>query len=250
MKFGFLFRIFAHSNVVFMKYFVSVLALVLFVVGCSEPAADQMLLSGEIRGLKKGTIYLQKIQDTVFVSVDSLLVDGNSEFSFSEEITAPEVFYLAMTFRDSSNVVKRVPFFAEQGNMTLHTTLDNYETDVRVTGSVNHTKLDEYTRLMRRFNNQKLELIQEGLTALKDGDDSLATALQNKQQRLLKNTYLATVNFAINQNDYEVAPYIMLTEVYDLNVKYLDTVYTSLTPKIKDSKYGKALESFIEARRN
>jgi len=41
----------------------------------------------------------------------------------------------------------------------------------------------------------------------------------------------------------------MLSEVYDANVKYLDTVYKSLTPKIKDSKYGIALESFIQERK-
>jgi len=34
----------------------------------------------------------------------------------------------------------------------------------------------------------------------------------------------------------------MLAKMYDVNVTYLDTIYKSLTPKIKDSKYGKAEE--------
>ncbi len=41
----------------------------------------------------------------------------------------------------------------------------------------------------------------------------------------------------------------MLSEVSNANIKYLDTVYVNLTPKIKDSKYGKALESFIIERK-
>ena len=65
----------------------------------------------------------------------------------------------------------------------------------------------------------------------------------------LSSKYLATVNFALNNKDKEVAPYLLLTEIYDANIKYLDTVYTSLTPKIKDSKYGTLLESFISERK-
>ncbi len=57
-----------------------------------------------------------------------------------------------------------------------------------------------------------------------------------------------TVNFAMNHQEYELAPYLMLSEIYNSNTKYLDTVYKSLTPKIKDSKYGKALESLIQSR--
>jgi hypothetical protein len=64
----------------------------------------------------------------------------------------------------------------------------------------------------------------------------------------LKLKYLAALNFAKNNNDLEVAPYLMLAKVYDVNVNYLDTIYNSLTPKIKDSKYGKALKSLIKSR--
>ena len=58
-----------------------------------------------------------------------------------------------------------------------------------------------------------------------------------------------TVNFAMNHKEYELAPYLMLSEIYNSNTKYLDTVYKALTPKIKDSKYGKSLESFIKSNK-
>ena len=38
-------------------------------------------------------------------------------------------------------------------------------------------------------------------------------------------------------------------EAYDLNLRFLDTIHSSLSPKIKDSKYGKELESFIKSRK-
>tara|TARA_R110002033_G_scaffold1173_5_gene11021 strand:- start:1167 stop:1322 length:156 start_codon:yes stop_codon:yes gene_type:complete len=47
-----------------------------------------------------------------------------------------------------------------------------------------------------------------------------------------------------------VAPYLALTEIYNAQVKYLDTISNSLTPKVKDSKYGKELQSFIKTIKN
>jgi hypothetical protein len=234
-----------------MKYFLVLFICSFLFVACgNDTTKNEMRLMGEVKGLKKGTLFLQKLDDTTFISLDSMVVDGSPIFSFSEEITAPEVYYLTMTFQDSSNVIKRLPFFAEAGDLSIYSTLENFGRDAVIKGSVNQEKMDQYAALMKRFKNQNLDLIETGLNAMKDGNDSLSAAIRNKQDRLLKSTYLASVNFAMNHSNYEVAPYIMLTEVYDLNTKYLDTVYGSLTPKIKDSKYGKALESFIQDRKN
>ncbi|MEM7087885.1 MAG: DUF4369 domain-containing protein [Bacteroidota bacterium] len=234
-----------------MKHYFSVLALFILLASCGgDPSENSMLLSGEVRGLKKGNLYLQKVTDTAYVTLDSLIVDGTAIFSFSEEVTAPEVFYLTLTFQDSSNVIKRLPFFAEAGSVTVNTTLENYERDAQIVGSVNQEKLNQYKILMKRYNDKNLDLIKKGFDALKENNDSLVAANKLEQDKLLKNRYLAAVNFAINNGAYEVAPYITLNEIFDINTKYLDTIYTSLTPKIKDSKYGKALESFIKERKN
>lgn len=233
-----------------MKYGLVVFSFLLLFSSCeNEIAENEMRLSGEVEGLRKGNLWLQKLNDTAFVTVDSMQVDGSSVFEFSDILSEPEVYYLTMSFQDSSNIIKRLPFFAEPGELGLRTTLENYETDMVVTGSVNQNKWEEYKQLMKRFNDQNLELIEEELNAMKEGNDSLVNQVKKEQDRLLKNTYLASVNFAKNHSDHEIAPYIILTEVYDLNLRFLDTIHASLTPKIKDSKYGKALESFIKSRK-
>jgi hypothetical protein len=60
---------------------------------------------------------------------------------------------------------------------------------------------------------------------------------------------LYTINFALTQKDYEVSPYIALSEVHDANLKFLDTIQKSMSPKVANSKYGKMLTKFIEERR-
>ena len=222
----------------------------LLIVSCSNSNPElEMNLSGNVKGLKKGTLLLQKIEDSLLVSVDSVAIDGNPNFTFVEEIQSPEMFYLYLRLKDGTLREDRIPFFAEPGEIIINTSLKKFGDDYIVRGSKNEQALDDYKKLMQRFADRDLDLIKEELTAQKEGSDSLLGTIKQKKMNALSSKYLATVNFALNNKDKEVAPYLLLTEIYDANIKYLDTVYTSLTPKIKDSKYGTLLESFISERK-
>ena len=91
---------------------------------------------------------------------------------------------------------------------------------------------------------------EQNLNALKSGDDSLANVLSLQQERLMSSRYLAAINFAKNNGDLALAPYLMTTDAFDANLKYHDTVYSSLTPEIQNSKYGKELKAIIKTRSN
>ena len=54
----------------------------------------------------------------------------------------------------------------------------------------------------------------------------------------------------MNNADHEVAPFIALTDLNYAQTKWLDSIYNSLTPKIKESKYGKQLDVFIKKIKN
>jgi hypothetical protein len=66
----------------------------------------------------------------------------------------------------------------------------------------------------------------------------------------LKRKYLYSTNFAVNHADNEVAPYVALAEIYDINLKYLDTIHKSMTPKVAKSLYGKKLTEYYNERKN
>ena len=40
-----------------------------------------------------------------------------------------------------------------------------------------------------------------------------------------------------------------VSEIYDANIKYLDTINNQLTPEVKASKYGKQLQDYINKRK-
>jgi hypothetical protein len=208
-----------------------------------------MHLTGEVKGLKKGTLLLQKIEDTLLVTVDSVGILGDSRFEFSEEIDNVQMYYLYVRLKNGELRDDRIPFFAEPGEINIKTTLKNFQVDARITGSRNQDALYEYEKLRQRYNEKNLDNIEARFKAIKDGNDSLVSAIETRRNSLINSKYFMTVNFALNHNDYELAPYLMLSEAFNSKIKFLDTVYNALTPKIKDSKYGKALESFIKNRK-
>ena len=63
-----------------MKLFFQLSIAGLLLASCSKEAPKNMFVSGEISGLKKGKLYLQKMKDTVLVSVDSIALLGDSKF--------------------------------------------------------------------------------------------------------------------------------------------------------------------------
>lgn len=208
-----------------------------------------MELSGNIKGLKKGMIYLQKLKDSSLINLDSTLIDGVSLFNFKEVIDEPEVLYLYLKLKDGSLKDVRLPFFAEASEMNINTDLKNFVLGARITGSVNQNKVNEHQKIIDRFSDKNLELIEQRFKATQRSDDSLISEIETKQRNLISSKYLATVNFSIRNKHLEVAPYLMLNVVPNINEKYLDTVYQSLSPEIKDSKYGKTLGNLIKTRK-
>lgn len=218
-------------------------ALAIMVVSCANKTPD-LTVKANIKGLKKGTVYLKKVKDTSLVTVDSMIINGNSTFELHSNIESPEVFFLYLDKNTNEN--DRITFFAEKGITEINTTLKNFVFDAKINGSKQQKKLEEYQLMMSRFNERNLNLIKESFEAQKAGDKSKYSSIQTEFDNLLKRKYLYTVNFALNNKDSEVAPYLALTEIYNAQVKWLDTINSSLTPDIKTSKYGKELQVFIE----
>jgi len=224
------------------------IAVLVVTISCSKNE-NNMSLTGNVKGLKKGTLYLQKIEDSLLVTVDSVTIHGKSTFQFNETVNSPEIYYLHVKIKDGILQDDRISFFAEPKEIQINTSLEKFSMDAKITGSENENKYKEYNKLMERYRNRNLELIENSLTARQNGNDSLALVHENKQKSELSRRYLATINFALNNNNSEIAPYLMISHVNNSRLKYLDTVYNSLTPKIKDSKYGKVLESLIVSRK-
>jgi hypothetical protein len=141
-------------------------------------------------------------------------------------------------------------FFGEKGEIVINTLLNTFESSAKVTGSENQVLLQEYRSISRKFDEQNLNYVKGYLNAIQTKlDDAVIDSIQTGIDNLLKRRYLYTLNFASNNGDNVIAPYIALTEVYDANIKLLDTVASKLSEEVKASKYGKELLGFIAERK-
>jgi len=223
-------------------------ASILVLASCSEKKSDKNLeITGFVKGLKKGTLYIQKINDTVLVPLDTIKINGDSHFKSEMNIDEPEMFYLFLDRGVSNSLDNNIVFFAEKGKINIETSLDFFTGDAKITGSKNNDLYEEYKKVVSRYVDQDLNLIKEKI--MSKNDVKKVEEIQKKQDGILKSKYLYTTNFAVNNGDYEVAPYVALAEIYDINLKYLDTIQKSLSPKVAKSIYGKKLDLLISERK-
>jgi hypothetical protein len=226
-----------------MRKITTLLALSILLFACSSKKEGNMVVKGQIKGLKKGTLYLQKMQDTLLVSIDSVSLLGNNTFLLTDNVDAPVLYYL--TF-DGNTTDKRILFFGEEGTITINDNVDKFGFAPVITGSKNQSILDKYNVVSKRFQNERLDFIKKDFEAKKAKNKDLINQLQEDYKRLTRKRVLYTSNFIISYADSEAAPYIALTQLYDASLKILDTVNASLTPKIKNSIYGKRYQEYLD----
>ena len=222
------------------KFWLGLVALLL-IAACSKEEDNTMYVKGSIKGLKKGTLYLQKQMDSLIVSVDSVYVDGTDSFLMQDQVESPEMYYLALGTGD-----KKIAFFGEKDTISISSDLDKFALRARISGSENQDRLDKYYEMAKKFNDQNLDLIKEEFEARKLGSQDSIDAVGKKLKNWTRRKYLYTTNFAITNADYEVSPYIALTELEDANVTLLDTINNSLSEQVRASKYGKQLNDYIK----
>jgi len=228
-----------------MKKLSALAILITILISCTSKQGN-MTVKGNIKGLKKGTVYLQKVKDTALVIVDSVVIDGNSEFILVDDINSPEVYYLTL----DKKLNEHITFFGDKGEIIIDSKLDKLVYSAKIKGSKNQTLLDQHNKMIKKFNDKQLDLIKANFEAQRDKDLEMIEDINKKEKNLLKRKYLYTVNFAVTHAKHEIAPYLALTDLYNANVSLLDTINNSLSKKVKKSKYGLELQKFIDTIKN
>ena len=123
-------------------------------------------------------------------------------------------------------------------------------TKAEVSGSPTQEIYSAYLRVIRQFNNEELDLLAAYVQAQISGNtDSLALAEQ-QTANLSKRKILFTVNFAVNNANSVVAPYLALSELPKVSKIFLDTIAASMSDDVANSRYGMLLTDFLSELEN
>ncbi len=195
-----------------------------------------MQVHGRIKGLQKGTVYLAKIKDTTLTKVDSVILYNKENFTLQDNIESPQMYFISL-----SGTKTIIPFFAEKGKITIEADIDNIGKKTKIKGSKNQELLENFQEYIQQFSNLRLDYLKDKFDAYKDGDTLMQQIAEKNIAIVDKRQYRYTLNFCFTHANHEVAPYLTLTNLYNLNTKYLDTIIHAMPDSIKNSKYGTQL---------
>ena len=218
-----------------------VIGLLLLIVACSkEKELGNMVVQGKIKGIKKGTLYLKKMRDTLVISVDSIRLFGKDTFTLTDNISSPEMYFLSLDQNQST-----LSFFGEEGTISINDKVEKFGVSPVIEGSSNQKILENYRVTASKFQAKQLDLLAANMQAQKEKDLETSQSLRKQAEKQNLKKYIYTINFALNHADTEAAAYITLTELVNANIKYLDSINNSLSEKVQQSYYGKKLADFV-----
>ena len=220
------------------------ISLLLISISC-EKSENNMIINVNVENFKKGTIYLQKISDSTLINIDSVFIKKNEPIIFKTKIDSPELFYINL---DISNFDNRIEFFGEKGEIDINTSLNKFNSNFEIIGSSSDSIYRNYLNVIKKFNNQKLDLIQLSFNLAKsDLKDSL-TLIQNQIKSLDKRQYLYNLNYEVSNGNSHIAPLIAITQFSESGKIVLDTIKSSMSEQVLNSKYGKIFTNILKSK--
>ena len=106
-------------------------------VSCNGRKENQYIVSGTVKGSDTGTVYLQKMDSTSWVNIDSAAIKKGA-FEFKGSVTVPEKYKLVIKGQHYS-----FPFFIENSDIRLVVHADSTG-KIDVTGSVTQDLFNQY----------------------------------------------------------------------------------------------------------
>jgi hypothetical protein len=224
-----------------MKRFLLSLSAVVFLVSCSSNTKNTEVTI-IVDGLKKGTVYLQKITESGLVNLDSIESNGNEKLNLSLNLEHPELLYAYLDKFDGSSFNDRLAFFAEPGEIQISTTLNNFENAAVVSAGVEHEEFKKLQQMLSRFTKKDFELMQLAQTD-RITDERFVDSIVNQSNSNNIKRYQFIANYALTNPNKYVSAYLITSEGEELNPRWKDSIFNSFSDAIKKSKYGQLLNS-------
>lgn len=223
-----------------------ILLLFIFLLTGCNTEKNSMIISGEIDGLRKGTLYLQTLKDSLIISLDSVKIDGDSKYKLKTNIEEPDLFYLYLDKYDGDSLNDVITFFGNKGDIIINSRLQTFDSGYEISGSKNSELLNEYLSIIRQYNFQNLDLLEIFYNAQIENNQDRIDSVNLELENLIRRKYLYSLNFAITNSDYEISPYIAISQIPDANKELLLKLYDTLSIEVQNSKYGKLLKNISQ----
>ena len=135
------------------RFLLSLSALALF-ASCNS-TSNNTEVTITIDGLKKGTVYLQKITEAGLINLDSVESNGKETLNLGLNLSHPELIYAYLDKADGSTFNDRLAFFAEPGEIQISTRYSSGWLTIEVTDNGCGMTAEQLKRVFDPFYTTK-----------------------------------------------------------------------------------------------
>lgn len=235
-----------------MKKIILLVTVSFVLFSCNQLAEGEYIITGKIKGMKTGLVYLEKQSPMGMgmTAIDTVkIVDG--AFEIKGKTTEPEIHFIQV-----DKVNGKVPIILEGGKITLEVDKDSifkskangtYSNDefTKFTAESNTMQKKLQPKIMA-FQMQNKTMIEE---AQKNNDTVAMNRLRKEYELIQKEMTDYTFDYPKTHPKSFIS--VLITQAMMNNPKYspaeIEKVYNSLDATIKNTKPGKEIKKNLDA---
>ncbi len=213
--------------------------LIIFIIFCScFSDNNEISIRGEISGLNNSNIYLIKVYDNIVLDSSKVV---NEEFNLTAYINEPRELALRIESKDSK---KSFSFFSEPSSKIIFTTsIEKFEFNGKIENSSLNSEFEKLKIQLNKYDEKDLEMLGQQIEASIEQNKIKYDSLNKKRIKLEQKKILFVVNYCLNNNSNNLAPYMAYKYKENISENFLKEIYKNLSKDMKETYYGSRLIS-------
>lgn len=235
-----------------MKKVILLVASAFVLFSCNKLAEGEYIITGNVKGMKTGLVYLEKQgpMGMGFVAIDTVKVE-DGKFEIKGKTTEPEIHFIQV-----DKVNGKLPLILEGGEIEVQFDKDSLVKS-KITGTYSNeefTKFNEESeKIQKKLKGRITEFQNRNKTAIEEAQMKNDTATLNKLRTEYEAIQKEMTDYTFGYPKTHPKSFIsvLILQMMANNPKYtakdIETIYNSLDESIKKTKPGKAIKENLEA---
>ena len=211
--------------------------IILIVLSSCSGERDNLIIEGDIQGLKNSNIYLS-FSESHNVIDSAKVIDG--KFNLRVYLDEPVEMDLILENKNSENKFK---FISEPAHILFTSSKDKFVFNGKIQNSKLYSKYKNLINQINKFEEKDLEMLAEQIQISVEGNQNKYDSLNGQRLKLNKRKILFIVNYAMSNKNSPLSAFISYKYRNSISDDYLKKIFENLTDEIKGSYYGAKLNS-------
>lgn len=233
-----------------MKKVLFLIVVVLVMISCKKLGAGEYEVTGTVKGMKTGMVFLEK-QSPMGMgtqAVDTVkIVDG--KFVIKGKTKEPEISFIQI-----EKLQAKIPFILEEGQITITVDKDSIFKS-KLAGTYNNDEFtkfnDESNKIQKRLQKKVMEFQNKNMAVMAEAEKNKDTLTMNKlrEEYELLQKDITDYTFAYPKTHPKSFISVLIVQMMANNPKFvteIEPLYNSLDESLKKTKPGKAIKSGLD----